>query len=88
MMRRQKSFHPARPHMSHTAGVLTAQAAAGRLSRLEFDIARLEREISVAELRASRARKALVTAVGERRTLLGIIARPPAALQNGGPHGA
>lgn len=87
-MHRQKPFHPARPHLSHTAGVLTSQAAAGRLSRLEFDIARLEREISVAELRADRARKALITAVGERRTLLGIIARPPAALQRGGSHGS
>lgn len=81
MMRRQKPFSPARAHVSHTTGVLTPQAAASRLSRLEFDIARLEREIEIAESRATRSRQALGIAIGQRHALLDIIGRPSPALK-------
>ena len=80
-MRKQKPFSPARPYVSYTAGVLTAQAAASRLSRLEFDIARLEREIEIVESRAVRSRRALRAAVVQRHALLKIIGRPSPGLK-------
>lgn len=86
-MRRQKPFCPARAHVSHTAGVLTSQAAASRLSRLEFDISRLEREIDIADSRATKARHALRLAVAQRHTLIDIIGRPSPNLQKR-PHHA
>ena len=88
-MRRMKPFSPARPKTSNVVGVFTAQAAASRLSRLEFDVARLVREIDTAEARAERARKALARSIGERQTLLNVIAaETPKALLEARKHGA
>lgn len=83
-MRRVKPFSPGRPKTSSVAGVISAQAAACRLSRLEFDVARLVREIDTAEARAEKARKALARSVGERHMLLDRIAgQTPKALKHG-----
>lgn len=80
-MRRIKTISPARPFASHVVGVLTAKEAAGRLSRLEFDVARLERDIEVAEERISKSRMELKRCVSQRQTLIAIIAKEPGALK-------
>ena len=80
-MRRVKTITPPKPFTSQVAGVHSAQEAAARLSRLEFDVARLEREIALAEDRARRCHEDLKRCIGQRTALLRIIARPPKAMQ-------
>ena len=79
-MRRVKTISPPKPFASQVAGVHSAQEAAARLSRLEFDVARLEREILQAEARAQRSRSELQRCIEQRESLLSIIARPSRAL--------
>lgn len=72
-MKRIKAAFPQKPTRSYTAGVQTAQEAASRLTRLEFDVARLQREIATSEQRQSQARSALEVHIGERSRLLKVI---------------
>ena len=74
-MRSPVSTNPPQVHRSFAAGKPTPTEAAARLARLEFDVARLEREIASSERRAMRARRTLAQHAQDRRTLLDIIAR-------------
>ncbi|MXQ07944.1 hypothetical protein GQ651_08805 [Alphaproteobacteria bacterium GH1-50] len=80
-MRRPAPNNPPQVHKSYATGALTPQEAASRLARLEFDIARLEREIANSEGRAHRARRQLAKQHDDRFTLLDVIARAPSALK-------
>lgn len=74
-MRRPVTSSPRQVHRSLAAGALTPHEAASRLVRLEFDAARLEREIDTSERRAAEARRTLARHSADRKALLGIIAR-------------
>lgn len=76
-MRRPISNNPARAHQSLATGALTPHEAATRLARVEFDTARLEREIAVAKRRIEKARSQLQRHEADRVVLLGVIARAP-----------
>lgn len=65
---------PPQVHRSLAAGALTPHEAAARLTRLEFDVARLERELATAHRRSERARQALARHNEDRQALLKIIA--------------
>ena len=77
MMRSPITNSPAQVHKSLTTGALTPHEAAVRLARLEFDVARLEREIESCDRRADKARRTLARHIADRKTLLGVIARDP-----------
>lgn len=72
-MRSPLAQNPARVHKAPTAGSLTPHEAAVRLVRVEFDVARLEREVSVSENRILRAKAQLTRNMADRSVLLGII---------------
>lgn len=72
-MRRPLAQNPARAHKSLSAGSLTPREAAVRLVRVEFDVARLEREISVSQARIDRAKSQLARNAADKTILLGII---------------
>ncbi|MEM9425094.1 MAG: hypothetical protein AAGA06_00175 [Pseudomonadota bacterium] len=65
--------NPARVHKRLSAGSLTPHEAAVRLVRVEFDVARLEREISVSQARIDRAKGQLARNAADKTILLGII---------------
>lgn len=86
-MVRIKSIPSTKPFRSDSVGARTAKEAASRLARLEFDIARLEREIELADERASRGRDELTRRIEQRDLLIGIISRKPKVLGKPLNHG-
>ena len=66
---------PARVHQSLATGALSPHEAAVRLARVEFDVARLEREVAVAANRIEKARRLLARHSADRDVLMSIIAR-------------
>lgn len=74
-MKRPIATNPARVHQSLATGTLTPHEAAARLARIEFDTARLEREIDVASRRIEKAQKQLRCHDKDRSALLRVIAR-------------
>ena len=74
-MRTPVSHSPPRVHQSLATGALTPHEAAVRLARVEFDVARLERELAVAENRIEKSRRLLTRHNRDREVLLSIIAR-------------
>lgn len=82
-MRRPTANNPARVHQSLATGSLTPHEAASRLARIEFDTARLEREIEVASRRIERARDQLKHHEKDRTSLLGVIARKRSPQRSG-----
>lgn len=87
-MRSPIASNPAQAHRSFASGALTPHEAASRLARLEFDVARLEREIASSVRRADKARRVLARHKSDRAALLAIIAREPAVSGRKTGHGA
>ncbi len=74
-MRPPIAHSPGRVHQSLATGALSPHEAAVRLARVEFDVARLERELAVAANRVEKAQRLLARHSADRDVLLSIISR-------------